>query len=152
MIVTGISSSLLELTWKISVVVPQSALIVILLCHPLVDVRTYDFHRLSPSTDHLNSSFGQQYESLKDVAAGTMVTALEEAQVAARGDPRKEKIRLKRQEERSELQRLKDTEAFGRLSKAGFQLRAEAATKRRAAQGRRVAVCLGVLQCVAVCV
>jgi hypothetical protein len=44
---------------------------------------------------------------LKDVAAGDMVTALEEAQLAARGDPRKEKVRLKRQEERAALQSLK---------------------------------------------
>ena len=67
---------------------------------------------------------------LSDVASGSMVTALEEAQVAARADPRKEKKRLERQEERLRLQGLKDMEAYGRLSKEGYRLRVDGARKR----------------------
>jgi hypothetical protein len=77
---------------------------------------------------------------LTDVASGAMVSALEEAQTAARGDPRKERVRLKRQEERLALQGLKDMEAYGRLSQAGLQIRADASAKRRAAKVKKAAL------------
>jgi len=66
-----------------------------------------------------------------------MVSALEEAQTAARGDPRKERIRLKRLEERLALQGLKDMEAYGRLSQVGLQIRADASAKRRDARVKK---------------
>jgi len=85
---------------------------------------------------------------LLDVAAGGTVTALEEAQIAARADPRKEKKRLERQEERTKLQGLKDIEAYRRLSKEGYQLRYDATRKRcdarlkKAAEAKVAAVAL----------
>ena len=73
---------------------------------------------------------------LADVAAGGTVTALEEAQIAARGDPKKERKRLERQEERLKLQGLKDMEAYGRLSKVGYAIRVDAMKARKDAESR----------------
>jgi len=60
---------------------------------------------------------------LELVERGEVPSALEEAQVAARADPRKEKARAKRIEERNRVFEMRDMDAFLRLSKAGYMLR-----------------------------
>jgi len=60
---------------------------------------------------------------LELVERGEVPSALEEAQVAARADPRKEKARAKRIEERNRMFEMRDMDAFLRLSKAGYMLR-----------------------------
>ena len=60
---------------------------------------------------------------LADVERGDTVSALEEAQMIAKANPSKEKARRKREEDRTALQVFRDSEAFFRLSPAGYALR-----------------------------
>ena len=78
--------------------------------------------------------WGTLHEFLAGVERGVVPSALEEAQLAARADPRKEKARMKRVEERAQLLKLKDLDAHCRLSREGYRLRQEFAQKRAAAR------------------
>jgi len=83
--------------------------------------------------------WGDLCHFLDGVAKGDVLSALEEAQAAARADPRKERARLKRVEERESLQKLKDLDAYLRLSKHGLELRAAFAKTRAVARAAAVA-------------
>ena len=75
--------------------------------------------------------------SLGLVEKGECPSALEEAQTAARADPRKEKARLKRVAERDRVTELHDVSARGRLSDIGYAMRLAVRVKRAAARAAK---------------
>ena len=67
---------------------------------------------------------------LKDVTVGDTVSALEEAQIAARADPKKEKKRLQREADRLALREHNDLRAWRQLTDRGYQMRLAASAAR----------------------
>ena len=67
---------------------------------------------------------------LNDVTVGDTVSALEEAQIAARADPKKEKKRLQREADRLALREHNDLRAWRQLTNRGYQMRLAASAAR----------------------
>ena len=67
---------------------------------------------------------------LEDVRKGDTPTALEEARAIASGDPKKEKVRLKRVEDRATLLEFREAQAKARLTSYQYLLRVQYAAER----------------------
>jgi len=72
------------------------------------------------------------------VEKGVCPSALEEAQTAARADPRKEKARLKRAAERDRVTELHDMSARCRLSDLGYAMRRAYQVERATARAAKL--------------